>query len=225
MGGPGLPPVTARWPEHRRYVASGMPMDATRTEDGLVLRFHLSGIDPASLSDYEPGAFPALLQTPAYARAVHESALPPLSSDVIEQRIESRRLRQEVLWREEPPHLKAVIDEAVLHRAVGGPMVMHEQLQRMIAANEMAQIHVRVLPYSAGSHPALDSTFVILEFAAPVPGVVYVDGLVGQIYLERPQDFDRYKQVFERLWELSLSPAETRKLMEQTDNEYKKKIR
>ncbi len=202
-----------------------MPMDATRTEDGLVLRFHLSGIDPASLSDYEPGAFPALLQTPAYARAVHESALPPLSSDVIEQRIESRRLRQEVLWREEPPHLKAVIDEAVLHRAVGGPMVMHEQLQRMIAANEMAQIHVRVLPYSAGSHPALDSTFVILEFAAPVPGVVYVDGLVGQIYLERPQDFDRYKQVFERLWELSLSPAETRKLMEQTDNEYKKKIR
>jgi HSP20 family protein len=29
--------------------ASAMPMDATRTEDGLVLRFDLPGIDPASI--------------------------------------------------------------------------------------------------------------------------------------------------------------------------------
>jgi hypothetical protein len=151
-----------------------------------------------------------LLQTPAYARAVHVSALPPLNPEVINQRIESRWLRQEILRREKPPHLKAVIDEAVLHRVVGGPSVMREQLQQMIAANEMAQVDLRVLPYSAGSHPALNSTFVILEFEDPVPGVVYVDGLVGQIYLERPQDFDRYKKVFERLWELSLKPAETR---------------
>ena len=183
------------------------------------------GLEAAAvlISDYEPGGVPALLQTPAYARAVHESAWPPLSPDVIEQRIESRRLRQDVLSREEPPHLKAVIDEAVLHRIVGGPIVMHEQLQWMIEANGMAQVDVRVLPYSAGSHPALDSTFVILEFAAPVPGVVYVDGLVGQIYLERPQDFDRYKEVFERLWELSLGAGESKKLTEKMRNEYAKK--
>ncbi len=146
------------------------------------------GLEAAAvlISDYQPGAFPGLLQTPAYARAVHVSAIPPLNSEVIDQRIESRWLRQEVLRRQKPPHLKAVIDEAVLHRVVGGPGVMREQLQHMIAANEMAQVDVRILPYSAGSHPALNSTFVILEFEDPVPGVVYVDGLVGQIYLERP---------------------------------------
>lgn len=185
------------------------------------------GLEAAAvlISDYQSGGFPALLQTPAYARAVHESASPPLSSDVIDQRIESRRLRQEVLSREEPPHLKAVIDEAVLHRPVGGPFVMHEQLRQINAANEMEQVDVRVLPYSAGSHPALNSTFVILEFEAPVPGVVYVDGLVGQIYLERPQDFDRYKEVFERLWELSLGAAETQRLIEKTGSEYAKDLK
>jgi transcriptional regulator with XRE-family HTH domain len=185
------------------------------------------GLEAAAvlISDYEPGGFPALLQTPAFARAVHEGALPRLGPDVIDQRIESRRRRQEVLRRKEPPHLKAVIDEAVLHRAVGGPAVMHEQLRQINAANEMAQVDVRVLPYSAGSHPALNSTFVILEFEAPVPGVVYVDGLVGQIYLERPQDFDRYKEVFERLWELSLGAAETQELIEKTGSEYAKRLK
>lgn len=35
--------------------------------------------------------------------------------EVIEQRIEVRRIRQQVLVRDQPPHLAAVIDEAVLH--------------------------------------------------------------------------------------------------------------
>jgi transcriptional regulator with XRE-family HTH domain len=180
------------------------------------------GLEAAAIqiSDYEPGVFPALLQTPAFTRAVHEGALPRLSPDVIGQRIESRRLRQEVLNREEPPHLKAVIDEAVLHRPVGGPAVMREQLQVVAEAADLPYVDVRILPFKAGAHPALNSTFVILEFVAPVPGVVYVDGLVGQIYLERKQDFDRYKEVFERLWELSLSAQESKALLTKSRNGY-----
>ena len=37
------------WSSFRPGTAAGMPMDATRTEDGLVLRFDLPGIDPASI--------------------------------------------------------------------------------------------------------------------------------------------------------------------------------
>jgi transcriptional regulator with XRE-family HTH domain len=180
------------------------------------------GLEAAAvaISDYEPGVFPALLQTSAYARAVHEGALPRLSQEMIDQRIETRRLRQEVLAREEPPRLAAVIDEAVLYRVVGNPGVMNAQLERVIEACALPYIDVRVLPESAGAHPALNSTFVILEFAAPVTGVVYVDGLVGQIYLERPLDLERYKPVFERLSELSLSSEESVQLMKQTSIRY-----
>lgn len=37
------------WSSFRPGTAAGMPMDATRTEDGLVLRFDLPGIDPDSI--------------------------------------------------------------------------------------------------------------------------------------------------------------------------------
>jgi len=180
------------------------------------------GLEAAAvlISDYEPGVFPALLQTSEYARAIHEGALPRLSQEVMDQRIEARRLRQEVLAREEPPRLAAVIDEAVLYRAVGNPEVMHAQLEKVIEACALPNVDVRILPESAGAHPALNSTFVILDFTPPVPGMVYVDGLVGQIYLERPQDFERYKKVFERLSELSLSSEQSVQLMKQTSARY-----
>jgi transcriptional regulator with XRE-family HTH domain len=180
------------------------------------------GLEAAAvlISDYEPGVFPALLQTSEYARAIHEGALPRLSQEVMDQRIEARRLRQEVLAREEPPQLWAVIDEAVLYRPVGNPEVMHSQLEKVIEACALPNVDVRILPESAGAHPALNSTFVILDFTPPVPGMVYVDGLVGQIYLERPQDFERYKKVFERLSELSLSSEESVRLMRQTSIRY-----
>ncbi|HEX9540828.1 MAG TPA: helix-turn-helix transcriptional regulator [Streptosporangiaceae bacterium] len=174
-----------------------------------------------SIADFEPGVFPGLLQTPAYARAVHEGTLTRLSPGAIDQQLEVRRTRQQILVRENPPRLAAVIDEAVLHRVVGGPSVMRAQLEHMVAVSKQSNITVQVLPYSIGAHPALDSTFILLELPSPVPGVVYVEGLVGQIYLERPQELKKYQQVFQRLTALSLSPAESVELMAKASLEYR----
>jgi transcriptional regulator with XRE-family HTH domain len=165
--------------------------------------------EATSISDFEPGVFPGLLQTPDYARAVHEGAMPRLSTQVIDQRIEVRRTRQAILTRDDPPELVAIIDEAVLHRVLGSPTIMAAQLERVIEATSWSNVTVQVIPYSAGAHPALDSTFILLEFAPPVPGVVYVEGLVGQVYIERPQDVERYTQVFERLRTIALSPPKS----------------
>ena len=167
------------------------------------------------ISDYEPGVFPGLLQTPDYARVIHEQAMPKLSSDVIEQRIEVRLVRQAALTREEPapPKLDAIIDEAVLHRPVGGPKVMSAQISRVIEACELPNVTVRILPFAAGAHPALDSTFILLEFEESVPGVVYVEGLVGHLFLERASDVQRYRQVFERLRTTSLNEQKSLDLM------------
>ena len=98
---------------------------------------------------------------------------------------------------------------------------MQAQLEWVITACGQANITVQVLPYRAGAHPALDSTFIVLELPAPVAGVVYVEGLVGQIYLERPQDIQKYKQVFERLIEMSLSPDDSIELMAKTRMKYR----
>jgi transcriptional regulator with XRE-family HTH domain len=169
--------------------------------------------DAVSISDFEPGVFPGLLQTPAYARAVHEGGRPRLSQEIIDQRIEERRTRQEILSRDEPPQLAAIIDESVLHRVVGGAEVMRRQLERVIQASRQPHVTVQVLPFSTGAHPALDSTFVVLEFVPPVPGVVYAEGLVGNIYRERPEDVQRYREIFEYLVEVSLNPHDSIDLM------------
>jgi Domain of unknown function (DUF5753) len=173
-----------------------------------------------SISDYGAGVIPGLLQTPDYARVLHEAILPELSPDEIAQRIEVRSIRQRVLSRPDPPQFTAIMDEAVLHRGVGGPAVMREQLKRVVQVASWPNVTIRVLPFRAGAHAALDSTFILLEFATPVPGVIYVDGLVGQIYLERKQDVQRYHQVFDQLWALSLGAQESIDLITEVSRAY-----
>jgi len=167
-----------------------------------------------SIRDFEPGVIPGLLQTASYARALHENAIPRPTAETIDQQIKVRTIRQQILFGSEPTRFMAVLDEAVLHRLVGGPAVMAEQLAYVIDASRRSNIDVRVIPYGAGAHPALDSTFTLLELAGPAPGVVvYVEGLVGQIYLEQPQDVERYKRTFEQLTATAMSPEESVALM------------
>jgi len=161
--------------------------------------------EAATIRDYESGVFPGLFQVPDYVRAVHEGAVHPLSSQVIDQRIEERIERQKILTSASPPSVHAILDEAVLHRQIGGPAVMARQLDRTIElAAKLPNVTVQVLPFRLGAHPGLDSTFIVLGMVPPVPSVVYVEGLVGSIYLERDQDVSRYQQIFERLSDISL---------------------
>lgn len=161
------------------------------------------------IRDFEPSVIPGLLQIPEYARVVHQHVMPPLRPEVIEQRVEERRRRQEILIKANPPKLHALVDESVLHRVVGGTAVMGEQLGRLIEAVVHSDVTVQILPFGAGAHPALDSTFVVLDFPPPVPGVVYAEGLAGYIYRDRPEDVRRYRDIFEYLSDIALDPHES----------------
>jgi transcriptional regulator with XRE-family HTH domain len=162
---------------------------------------------------YQSAIVPGLVQTPDYARAMHEVSVPKIASERIDQLIEVRLKRQQILSRDPAVRLEVVLDEAVLHRLVGGPMVMRGQLGRLVEVSKQPNVTIQIIPYTAGAHPAMDSVFNILEFADPVPSVVYVEGLVGWIYVERPQDIDRYQQVFEHLRTVALSPQESIELL------------
>jgi len=43
--------------------------------------------------------------------------------------------------------------------------------------------------------------------------VVFVEGLIGSVYLDREYDLDRYHAVFERLQKIALNPQETADLV------------
>jgi hypothetical protein len=182
------------------------------------------GLEAAAtgLRYYQSTIMPGLLQTADYARAMLDVSIPKLTAARIGELLEVKLTRQRVLSREEPLRLWAVLDEAALHRVVGGPTVMAGQLDRLIEAASNPNVTIQVVPYAAGAHPAMDSTFNILEFAGSVPRVVYVEGLVGWIYLDRPGEIIRYQQVFEYLCSLALSSKETIELVAKVGREYKR---
>ena len=110
-----------------------------------------------TLQAYDTHLVHGLLQTPDYARALLRAVRPDLLEHEIDQLVQVRIRRQEVLTRADPPlTLWSVMDEAVLRRQVGGRETMHAQLQRLIAASMQPNVTLLVMPDSLGAHPGLD---------------------------------------------------------------------
>jgi hypothetical protein len=57
--------------------------------------------------------------------------LPMATKDQVEHRVEARMERQQVLTKDDPLKLWAIVDEAALTRLVGGTDVMHTQLRHL----------------------------------------------------------------------------------------------
>jgi len=170
--------------------------------------------EATSITIFQSAVVPGLLQTADYTRAIHAIGVPQLPDPAIEERIEERLTRQQLLSRENPPNVEVILDEAVLHRPIGGPAVMREQLGYIIIAASRPHIGVRVVPYAAGAHPALESNFILLEFDGQAPTIIYVEGLVGQIYMESQKDVDRYQRALDLLRGQALSPQDSAAFME-----------
>jgi len=177
--------------------------------------------DAVSISGFQSSVVHGLLQTADYARAGHEGALPRLRPDQIEKQIEAKLTRQRILTRDNPPRLTVVLDEAALHRMIGGRQVMAAQLEKILETSARPNIVVRILSFQHGAHPALESNFTILELPNHSPGVVYVEGLIGATYLERTKDLEGYNEVFNKLQSIALSPADTADLIADLGRSYR----
>jgi hypothetical protein len=166
--------------------------------------------EAVSINVYQSGAVPGLLQTEEYARAMLRAQVPPFSTHELEQRVQARLTRQALLMQSNGPRYYAILDEAALRRGVGGPEVMRAQLQRMSQAAQLQNVTLQVIPFEAGAHPAMESVFSILNFEQPlVSDIVYVEGLVGNIYLERPPEMERYRKIFSHLRSMALDPIDS----------------
>ena len=163
------------------------------------------------ISEWESQVVPGLLQTDEYARAVIEVGADVGAAETIQRRLALRMARQAVLTREPPPTLRIVVDEAVLHRQVGGPGVLRRQLARLVEASSRPGVELLVLPFSAGAHAGMTEPFMVLEFA---PGtraaVVHIEGLTGGLFRVKPADVDVYRDALSDLRERALSAEMSR---------------
>jgi transcriptional regulator with XRE-family HTH domain len=170
--------------------------------------------EAVSISDFGLGYIPGLLQTADYARAIVRAAVPAWVPEIVEQRVQGRMTRQQLLRTENAPQFEAVVDESVLHRVVGSRAVMRAQLEQLLELSELPTVTLRVIPYEAGALPAGNNKFIILRFASPdVKDTVFVEGLTGDLYLEDPGDVETYATTFGALVQLAATPGATRELI------------
>ena len=102
--------------------------------DGVKPYFPFIGLeqDATTITCFSMYHVPALLQTGDYARALIKGIVPRIDPEMLAQRVEVRLLRQQILDRPKPPRYRALLDEAVLRRQVGGPGVIKAQLGHIL---------------------------------------------------------------------------------------------
>lgn len=163
---------------------------------------------------YEVQFVPGLLQTEDYARAVIGQGVSRPRSAEVERRVELRMRRQNILTRDGPTRLWAVIDEAALRRPIGGRDVTRAQLRALHEAARLEHVTVQVMPFQVGGHAGEAGAFTILRFPEPeLPDIAYIEQLTGAMYLEKDDDMDHYGAAMERLCVQSASPEESMDLI------------
>lgn len=169
--------------------------------------------EAVSLLNFELSFVPGLLQTEGYARAALKAGSPTAADDEIGRLAEARMSRQAALSRDPPLRLWVIIDEAVLHRPVGGQKVMREQLARLAEGAALPNVTLQVLPYSVGGHPGMPGSFALLRFEPPFGDVVYVETQAGDLFLEAETDVARFTAAFEHLRALAAAPEQSVQLI------------
>ncbi|SEC80617.1 Helix-turn-helix domain-containing protein [Streptomyces sp. 3213] len=150
---------------------------------------------------YENEFVHGLLQTEEYARALLGAGNPHAPTEATERRVALRMRRQELLTREAPPRVWVVMDETVLRWPVGGAAVMRAQVDHLIEVNRLPHVTLQIMPFANGPHPAMRAgAFHLFRFRAPeLPDVVYLNGLVGAVYLDKSDDVVVYREALDRL--------------------------
>ncbi|NDU77698.1 helix-turn-helix domain-containing protein [Actinomadura sp. DSM 109109] len=172
------------------------------------------GLEEASslIRGLESRYVPDLLQTEEYARALAEVPPAGLDPTKIARRLDFQSRRRYLLRGDRPPRAWFLLDEAVLHREVGGAEVMRGQLRHLVEIGELDHVTVQVLPSAVPRRE--NGPFSLLRFAdESLSDVVFIEHSTSGLYLDRPSDVDWYVQQFSTLGVAALRPRASLELI------------
>lgn len=171
----------------------------------------------AQITDVALVVLPGLLQTADYARAVINAAgIPPMQA---ETRVATRLGRQAALSRPKPPQYRAILDEAVLRRPIGGRTTMAAQLRHVLTITERPNVEVMVVPYDQGAHPGLAGSFVLLTFPK-APAIVHLEHKRSSLFLDQPGDVTAFIKAADLLQDVAFDPIRSAEFIASVANEY-----
>jgi transcriptional regulator with XRE-family HTH domain len=168
---------------------------------------------------------PGLLQTEEYARqvitAAYQIGIPFLPSQ-IDQRVEVRLRRQNILTRDNPMEFSVVLDESALLRRNTDTRAMRGQLAHLAEVSERPNVTVRIFPLQT-LHPVTTSSFVLLRFGraheTELNDVVSTEQLQSNLHFEGEADTHQYRLAFQALSGAALDPERSRELILRTSQQ------
>jgi transcriptional regulator with XRE-family HTH domain len=156
------------------------------------------------IKSWENAWVPGLLQTEDYARATLRAG----GVRDLEGLVAARMRRQEILSREDPPVLWALLWEPVLEVPVGGKAVMRDQLAHLLKMSESTDIAIRVVPKSVGAQPGMDGAFQIMTIE--IGDIAYVHAPGGGRLVSTAQEVRSYGIRYDRTGQQAMPEGPSR---------------
>ncbi|RLK54142.1 helix-turn-helix domain-containing protein [Actinokineospora cianjurensis] len=155
----------------------------------------------------ETSAIPGLLQTADYATAMFATTN---GQSNVDELVQARLERQRFL--EDPDAIEVCIclDEAALHRQVGGRKVLHDQLQRLLALVEQPNVTLHVVPFEVGAYGNMSGGYQIMTFDDEGDSdVVYLEHPAGGVWVENEHDVQQFLVMFGDIRTQALNPEDS----------------
>lgn len=169
------------------------------------------------IKTFQPLLIPGIFQTREYSEAVlsaSRSMSTPERPVPVDDLIALRERRKEILKREHPPRVWAIIGEAAIATRVGGAEVMQEQMQHLLNLAQHPHVSIQLLPFSAGAHVSMSGGFVVLSFDDTLDGsITLVENLGANVFNDEPAEVGRSAMRFTHLQSQAMSSDETRRYL------------
>ncbi|MFF0109879.1 helix-turn-helix domain-containing protein [Streptomyces hirsutus] len=166
--------------------------------------------EAVSLWHFAVSVLPGLLQTPGYAREVLTAG--GLRGKGLDQQVDARMGRRELLEGEGAPRFRTILSEAVLRTALLDTLEWRGQLEHLAEMAERPNIIVQVLPFSAGPY-GLDSTDVWFLRLRRGQTVAYTENAHRGDLIEDSEAVERLQSAYDAVRDLALTPAESQKFV------------
>ncbi|MFI2237158.1 helix-turn-helix domain-containing protein [Streptomyces chrestomyceticus] len=172
-----------------------------------------------SLGGYVTMVIPGLLQTPDYIRELHRSRVPALHEEEIDRLTQERLERQVVLLRKPAPVVSFVIEEAALHRPLGGNAVLKAVLLHAVATvRDLAHVTLQVMPTATPTHAGLSGSLELL-YSPDGRDSVFLEGQDRSRLLTRPVEAVQHRERYGALRGEALSPSKSLELIQKVAGE------
>lgn len=164
---------------------------------------------------------PDMLQCESYVRALL-SPHPEEGGFTLDDFVQARLERQEVLHRDDPVDCYVVMSESCIHREFGGDQVMREQIDHIIDLSQRPKVQVQIVPFKSSGHgkgKIFPMAFTFQLARVPSSGlagpleIVTSDGPDEIRYIDDRKGLSAHERTWSWLTASALAPDATRQYL------------